>query len=145
MTYAFTSPLSVNMWVCGGNVSDINGDLCCGAALIPRSKRSPEFQATIEAIEAIFALGQQKMSRTINMIIGAAIQLNPTEESITPQLLRSAILKAKQDKLFILEDGDQYCVDVKSASGRVDLYPYLPFINAYSPLKVKYPTLFFPE
>lgn len=140
MSYALTSPLSVNQWVCGGNVNNINGDLCCGSALIPRSKRSNCFQATIQAIEAIIALGQQNKSRDIDSIVQAAIQLNPKETQITAPLLNSAILRGKRIRLFTLEN-DQYCVDAKAASGIVDLYPYLPFIQEFSPFKVKYPPI----
>jgi hypothetical protein len=140
MSYALTSPLSVNQWVCGGDVNNINGDLCCGSALIPRSKRSLDFQATVQSMEAMIALGQQNKSRDIDSIVQAAIQLNPKETQITSEMIRNAVLKGKKMMLFTLVD-NQYCVDAKAASGRVDLYPYLPFIQEFSPFRIKYPEL----
>lgn len=140
MTCPFSSPLSVNKWVCGSGAQDINGDLCCGNALLPRSKRTNEFQAMVQVIEATIALGQQGQDRGALSIVLAAQELHPEETDITTDLLLDAVDKASRNGLFCVE-GLQYSVNAHNSATRVHLYPYFPFVQAFSPFKVKYPPL----
>lgn len=142
MTCPLSSPLSVSKWVCGGGACDINGDFCCGSTLIPRSKRSNEFQATIQVLEAAIALGQQNLPRTAENIVSASMQLHPEETEITESILLAAIDAGRRNALLCFDRQTlEYASNAFNAATRVKLFPYLPFIQAFSPFKVKYPPL----
>lgn len=136
------SPLSVNNWVCGQEECDINGDFCCGSSIIPRSKRSNEFQSFVELIESIIALGTQKFLRTRDNIVSVAKYLNPNEKSITDSDLLLSLNRARSMRLFDYDKVTlQYTVNAHNAATIVNLYPYLPFIQEFSPFKNSFPPL----
>lgn len=135
------SPLTMSTWVCGGEACDISGDLCCGSAVVPRSKRSDEFQSMIEVIEAIIALGQQNLPRDQSSIVQAATFLNPNETGITDSMLIQSLRNGRRMGLFTTLDQIQYTVNAHNAATRVQLYPYLAYIQEFNPFAIKYPRI----
>ena len=135
------SPLTISTWVCGGEACDISGDLCCGSAVVPRSKRSNEFQSMIQVIEAIIALGQQNLPRDQSSIIQAAMYLNPNESSITESMMILSLKNGRRMGLFTTLDQVQYTVNAHNAATRVQLFPYLAFIQEFNPYAVQYPPI----
>ena len=135
------SPLTISTWVCGGEACDISGDLCCGSAVVPRSKRSNEFQSMIQVIEAIIALGQQNLPRDQSSIIQAAMYLNPNESSITESMMILSLKNGRRMGLFTTLDQVQYTVNAHNAATRVQLFPYLAYIQEFNPYAVQYPPI----
>lgn len=113
---------------------------CCSLTLLPRSQRSTLVQSTVEAIEAIFALGQQNLPRSNEAIFLAAVQLNPTEP-LSQQNINQALGAGLSTGLFCLGDCGYWSVNPFMAKTKRSLKIYYPFILAYNPCKVKYPPI----